>query len=133
MAFPQDNAPLRYQFAGRGAAEQACARIEATIPGSTARLGVTGEAYVVTVTGIPTERREAAWMVVEDAGGQLAPDVGDHAPRRVQPGFTDAAPGIVPEATEFSREHPEDYEGPGGRFAQQLDRAPETPEGRKKS
>jgi hypothetical protein len=42
----------------------------------------------------------------------------------VQPGFTDAAPGIVPEATDFPADK---YEGSGGRFAEQLDRAPETP------
>lgn len=43
---------------------------------------------------------------------------GDHAPRAVQPGFEDVAPGMVPNMK--SEPDPELQEAPGGRFAKQL-------------
>jgi glutathione synthase len=49
-----------------------------------------------------------------------------HLPRPVQPGFEDAAPGMVPEMKQATEED-ELREGPGGRFAKQLAEAPEEP------
>lgn len=54
-------------------------------------------------------------------GGPAVQD--DRAPRRVQPGFEDAVPGMVPQMK--SDPGPELREEPGGRFAEQLDDAPE--------
>jgi len=50
-----------------------------------------------------------------------------HAPRPVQPGFEDAAPGMVPD---MKRDPGGDElrEGPGGRFAKQIADAPEKPD-----
>jgi hypothetical protein len=47
------------------------------------------------------------------------------APREVQPGSTDAAPGMAPKSADLPAGK---YESPGGRFAKQLDEAPETPD-----
>jgi hypothetical protein len=66
------------------------------------------------------------------AAARAMPDEADHAPRRVQPGFADASPGVVPDAAEFSSALAgDDADGAGdlaeakGRFASQLDHAGE--------
>lgn len=123
MPMPQEE-PLSARFASLAAAEQASARLRQT--GCEARVGVTGEDYVVTLAD-PGDRRDAARAALESAGGQLVAATGSHAPRPVQPGFTDAAPGIVPEETAFAAEPAETYEDAGGRFARQVESAPETP------
>lgn len=76
--------------------------------GFEARVGVTGADHVVTVV-VPDDRREAARAALEAAGGQVIAVAGSHAPRRVQPGFTDAAPGIVPDETALAAEPAEAY------------------------
>lgn len=60
------------------------------------------------------------------------PDDPAYAPRRVQPGFADAAPGVVPEQAEFStglagdrNEGAEELREAKGRFATQLDNSAE--------
>lgn len=80
--------------------------------GFEARVGVTGADHVVTVVvpdAAPDDRRKAARAALEAAGGQVIAVAGSHAPRRVQPGFTDAAPGIVPDETALAAEPAEAY------------------------
>ena len=135
METPRDDGKLQYQFDTRADAEHACAQIEDAVPGCVARLGVTGEAYVVTVTDVAPDWREVAEIVLAELGGEaaeIAEIPAGTVPRRSQPGFSDAAPGIVPEATDFSAEAIGDYEDAGGRFARQLDRAPDHPRTRDK-
>lgn len=77
--------------------------------------------------GRPEGRHEAHWQrareMLEAGEGQ------DHAPRPVQPGFTDAPPGIVPDMKP-NVEPGELREDAGGRFAKQVSEAPETPDPR---
>jgi hypothetical protein len=81
--------------------------------------------------GRPEGRDHDHWMravrIVEEGRGETeypsAAEADADAPRPVQPGFEDAAPGTVPQVTEDPV--PDLDEGPGGRFARQLDEAPE--------
>ncbi|MBP7002700.1 DUF2934 domain-containing protein [Amaricoccus sp.] len=81
--------------------------------------------------GRPDGRDHDHWMrakqiVEEGRGGEYAgADEGDpsHAARAVQPGFEDAAPGMVPGMKRDPA--PELKEDAGGRFAQQLADLPE--------
>lgn len=78
--------------------------------------------------GRPEGRHEAHWQrareILEAGNAQ------DHAPRPVQPGFTDTPPGMVPDMKPNvgSDELREDA---GGRFAKQVHEAPETPDPRR--
>jgi hypothetical protein len=114
-------------FDSRERAEAACARLRTADGRYDPRLGVTENGYAVTVEAPQPGQLATARVALKDAGAEAieegAAEAG-RAPRPVQPGFTDAAPGIVPEATDFPAEK---YEGSGGRFAEQLDQAPETP------
>ena len=84
--------------------------------------------------GQPEGRDHEHWMrarqLIEEGRAEVefpqgtAPRDGDpHAPRPVQPGFEDAAPGMVP----VMKDEPEEdlREEPGGRFAKQLADLPE--------
>ena len=84
--------------------------------------------------GQPEGRDHEHWMrarqLIEEGRAEIefpqtaAPRDGDaHAPRPVQPGFEDAAPGMVP----VMRDEPEEElrEEPGGRFAKQVADLPE--------
>lgn len=122
----QTQTPISARFASLETAERASLQLRET--GFEARVGVTGADHVVTLAvpdAVPEDRREAARAALEAAGGQVIAVAGSHAPRRVQPGFTDAAPGIVPDETALAAEPAEAYEDAGGRFARQLERAPE--------
>jgi hypothetical protein len=127
MNTSSDDGTLRYRFDHREDAEHACAQIRDAVPACIPRLGVTADYYVVTVTDLAPDWTAAARAILVDLGGEAAEFPEGTAPRRSQPGFSDAAPGIVPEATDFSAEAIVDYEDAGGRFAQQLDRAPDKP------
>jgi hypothetical protein len=59
----------------------------------------------------------------EYPGSTASTEAPDHAPRPVQPGFDDAAPGMTPGMK--ADPGPEIGDEPGGRFAKQLDEAPE--------
>lgn len=75
--------------------------------------------------GRPEGRDREHWrQACERLGVQADPA---HAPRPVQPGFEDAAPGMVPRAKEELAPG-ELSEEPGGRFAQQLADAPDSAE-----
>ena len=104
MDTSSDQAALRARFDHRQDAEHACAQIRDAVPGCIARLGVTGGSYVVTVTDLAPDWTAAARSILADLGGAAAEFPAGTAPRRSQPGFSDAAPGIVPEATDFSAE-----------------------------
>lgn len=102
----QTQPPISARFASLEAAERASLQLRET--GFEARVGVTGADHVVTLIlpdamaedvsdDVADDRREAARAALEAAGGQVIAVAGSHAPRRVQPGFTDAAPGIVPD------------------------------------
>lgn len=122
----QTQTPISARFASLETAERASLQLRET--GFEARVGVTGADHVVTLAvpdAAPDERREAARAALEAAGGQVIAVAGSHAPRRVQPGFTDAAPGIVPDESPLATEPAEAYEDAGGRFARQIERAPE--------
>jgi hypothetical protein len=84
--------------------------------------------------GQPDGRDHEHWMrarqLIEEGRAEeefpqatAARDEGAGAPRPVQPGFEDAAPGMVP----VMKDEPgaELREGPGGRFAKQLSELPE--------
>ena len=71
--------------------------------------------------GRPEGRAEEHWRRACESY-----ETGGREARAVQPGFTEAAPGMVPEMKPDPG--PELDEGPGGRFARQIDEAPETPE-----
>ena len=84
--------------------------------------------------GQPEGRDHEHWMrarqLIEEGRAEIefpqaaAPRDGDaHAPRPVQPGFEDAAPGMVPVMKDEPGE--ELREEPGGRFAKQLADLPE--------
>ena len=86
--------------------------------------------------GQPEGRDHEHWMrarrLIEEGRAEAefpqaaaASDEGSHAPRPVQPGFEDAAPGIVPVMKNDPGE--ELREEPGGRFAQQLAELPDEP------
>ena len=113
-------------FDDRPAAEAAMARLQG-FTGEPPRLGVAGDVgggYPLTLVGVPPERRDAAREALREAGAsriEAGGEASSAAPRPVQPGFTDAPPGIVPEAGDFRAG---EHEGPGGRFAKQLDEAP---------
>ncbi len=74
--------------------------------------------------GSPHGRDQEYWFRARQEllarGGSEGPDDADEArePRRVQPGFQDAAPGIVPDMKQDPS--PELPESPGGRFAKQV-------------
>lgn len=130
----QTQPPISARFASLEAAERASLQLRET--GFEARVGVTGADHVVTLIlpdamaedvsdDVADDRREAARAALEAAGGQVIAVAGSHAPRRVQPGFTDAAPGIVPDESPLATEPAEAYEDAGGRFARQIERAPE--------
>jgi hypothetical protein len=93
-------------FADRESAEIACALLrEAAITADAPRLGVggAGGGYCVTVANLRPEMRERATVILLHSGATEVP-VGDGDPARprpVQPGFTDAPPGIVPEAADL--------------------------------
>lgn len=77
--------------------------------------------------GRPSGRDQAHWhrareILIEQARA----DAGTHAPRPVQPGFQDAAPGMVPDMKPAPGPD-ELQEDAGGRFAKQLAEAPDTP------
>lgn len=78
--------------------------------------------------GRPEGRGHEHWMrarqLVEEGRAEdvYQPDAGA-APRRVQPGFEDAPPGIVPDSKDEPAE--ESPEQTGGRFASQLADLPE--------
>ena len=127
MDTSSDDGTLRYRFDHREDAEHACAQIRDAIPGGVARLGVTADDYVVTVTDLARDWTGAARSILANLGGEAAEFAAGTAPRRSQPGFSDAAPGIVPEATDFSAEAITDDGDAAGRFARQLDRAPNKP------
>jgi hypothetical protein len=115
-------------FDDRATAEAAIPRLQGV---GEPRLGVgreVGGGYPLTLAGVPRERREEAHAMLTEAGAsrvEAGAGGSDRAPRPVQPGFTDAPPGIVPEAADFPAE---EQEGAGGRFAKQLDEAPPEPE-----
>ena len=84
--------------------------------------------------GQPEGRDHEHWMrakqLIEEGRAEIefprvaAPrDADPHAPRPVQPGFEDAAPGMVPRMKD--EPGPELREEPGGRFAKQLADLPE--------
>jgi hypothetical protein len=113
-------------FDSRDGAEAACARLRAADGRCDPRLGVTGSGYAVTVDAPQPGQLAIVRAALKDAGAETIEEGAagaGQAPRPVQPGFTDAAPGIVPEAVDFPADQ---YEGSGGRFAEQLDKAPET-------
>ena len=89
--------------------------------------------------GQPEGRDHEHWMrarqLIEEGRAEIefpqatAPRDGDpHAPRPVQPGFEDAAPGMVPVMKDEPGE--ELREEPGGRFAKQLADLPDQATGR---
>lgn len=109
---------------------------EVSVPaGTSANDEIARVAYAIwEAEGQPEGRDHEHWMrarqlIEEGRSAQeypqaMAPrdeDVG--APRPVQPGFEDAAPGMVPDMK--AEPGPELREGPGGRFAQQLSELPE--------
>jgi hypothetical protein len=114
-------------FARRQVAEATCSLLRAIDPRYEPSMGVVGgqHAYAVCMSVEQAEPSERLRALLDSAGaarvqyGNLA-----NAPRPVQPGFTDAAPGIVPEASDFPDEK---YEDAGGRFAEQLADAPDAP------
>jgi hypothetical protein len=117
-------------FDSREGAEAACARLRAADGRCDPRLGVTKGGYAVTVEAPEPGQLATARAALKDAGAETIEEGAagsGQAPRPVQPGFTDAAPGIVPEAADFPAGK---YEGSGGRFAEQLDKAPESPRDR---
>jgi hypothetical protein len=120
-------ATLVATFRDRHAAEVACALLhDAAIASEEPRLGVGGAegGYCVTVADLRPEVRDRARVILRNAGATdiAGADRARTVPRPVQPGFTDAPPGIVPEAADLP---PEEYEEPKGRFADQLDELPE--------
>jgi hypothetical protein len=79
--------------------------------------------------GRDQEHWERAREILERGGREAGTGAGDHAARPVQPGFEDAPPGITPKMKD--RAATDDLqEGAGGRFAKQLDDAPEKPKRR---
>ena len=124
---PKDDGTLRFRFDAREDAEHACAQVQDAVPGCVVRLGVTGDACVVTVTDVAPDWREVVEIVLTELRSEAAKFPGGTAPRRSQPGFSDAAPGMVPQAMDFPAEAITDDEDAGGRFARQLDRAPDRP------
>lgn len=78
--------------------------------------------------GFPDGRDHEHWVrakqLIEEGGAEaLLASNGDGAARPVQPGFEDAAPGMVPDMKENTGS--ELHEEPGGRFAKQLADLPE--------
>jgi hypothetical protein len=114
-------------FARREVAEATCALLRAIDPRYDPTLGVVGgqDAYAVRLSVEQAEPSERLGALLGSAGAARVQQ-GDlpNAPRPVQPGFTDAAPGIVPEPSDFPDENHEDA---GGRFAEQLSDAPDLP------
>ena len=78
--------------------------------------------------GSPHGRDQEYWFIAKEllvsgeseASGEVAEA---RQPREVQPGFQDAAPGLVPDMKEDPA--PDLPETPGGRFAKQIAEAPE--------
>jgi hypothetical protein len=99
---PKDDGTLRYRFDARADAENACApQVHDAVPGCVVRLGVTGDACVVTVTDVAPDWREVVEIVLTELRSEAAKFPGGTAPRRSQPGFSDAAPGMVPQGHGF--------------------------------
>lgn len=81
--------------------------------------------------GRPEGRAAEHWRLAEErlaaGAGEAGTGEAAAAPRPVQPGFADAAPGMVPDMAPDPA--PEVEGDAGGRFARQLDDAPETAPG----
>ena len=78
--------------------------------------------------GSPHGRDQEYWFIAKEllasGGSEASGEVGEaREPREVQPGFQDAAPGLVPDMKEDPA--PDLPETPGGRFAKQIAEAPE--------
>ena len=78
--------------------------------------------------GSPHGRDQEYWFIAKEllasGGNEASGEVGEaREPREVQPGFQDAAPGLVPDMKEDPA--PDLPETPGGRFAKQIAEAPE--------
>ena len=78
--------------------------------------------------GSPDGRDQEYWFIAKElltsGGSEVSGEVGEaREPREVQPGFQDAAPGLVPDMKEDPA--PDLPETPGGRFAKQIAEAPE--------
>lgn len=82
---------------------------------------------MVTVTDLGSDWQAAARRMLAELGGEAAAFPQATAPRRSELVSLVAAPGIVPEATDFSAEAITDDGDAAGRFARQLDRAPNKP------
>ena len=74
-------------------------------------------------TRTETVRDTVRHTEVEVEDERLDREVAAREPREVQPGFQDAAPGLVPDMKEDPA--PDLPETPGGRFAKQIAEAPE--------
>lgn len=118
--------------------------------------GLSRGGHLVTVEDVPLDRRDAVARLLREAG---AVDIGERAaswraegwtgigreltrradaaapvsapPRPVQPGFADAAPGLIPDPAPLSTPNRGEPRGPSdapeakGRFADQLDHLPD--------
>lgn len=79
--------------------------------------------------GHPEGRDHEHWMrakrLIEEGRAEVeSPQAAESTPRPVQPGFEDAAPGMVPAMKDEPFEDMQ--EGAGGRFAEQLSELPES-------
>ncbi|TPE51657.1 hypothetical protein [Amaricoccus solimangrovi] len=107
--------------AAAGAAERV---LRERLGGCDARVGADGDEYVLILDEPDDGRRATAVTLLREAGGRVERSVGADAPRPVQPGFAPAAPGMVPEAKPPTARDV-DQTPEGGRFARQIETAPE--------
>jgi hypothetical protein len=126
-----DEKTVHGTFSTRAAAEDARGRLRDR-DCSCEIEGGDGEETRVTVHAEDQEALRSAEAVLRDAGAERVTRGSDRfgPPREVQPGFSDAPPGLTPKAADFPAD---EYESAGARFAKQIGDAPETPDEKDRS